>query len=128
MIYTKSKSYKQFAFASNLVAIEWHVWKQPEISRIDEKGREWPEITYDRCNSNNKQKAMHGIMDFEPSLKEKPWTWFDADIEWNAMDFHPRNPGKYGWAYIAYTMNMHDGPDGYFGVQMGAREGRLRLI
>lgn len=79
----------------------------------------WPPISKAKCTQRTKQKAMYGSMVFEPSLKVKPMTSFEVDVEWNDLQFHPtENTRNKGGVYVAYTTGLRDGPGGYFGVQI----------
>ena len=71
---------------------------------------------------------MNGQMRFKPSLKTEQMTSMEVDVEWNALEFHPKNRQKKGGVYVAYTMGMKDGPGGYFGVQIKKSSGKLLFI
>lgn len=87
---------------------------------------EWPPISAAKCTQTTKQKAMYGSMVFEPSLKVKPMTSFEVDIEWSDLKFHPtENTRNKGGVYVAYTMGLRDGPGGYFGAQIKNNGGNL---
>ncbi|XP_066918822.1 uncharacterized protein [Clytia hemisphaerica] len=99
-----------------------------EIFLHDEKTPQpqWPPISSNRCSQSTKLKVMYGILHFETSLKKKPMTSFEIDIEWNALEFHlTENTKKHGGVYIAYTFGMKNGPGGYFGIQIHADGGQF---
>lgn len=84
----------------------------------------WPKDSSAPCSQTTKQKAMYGSMTVVPSLRGKPTKKISVNVRWDALEFAPHNSRKQGGVYVAYTTGVKDGPGGYFGVQISAKQGK----
>lgn len=75
-----------------------------------------------------KQNAKYGSFDFRPSVEAKHFFNVSATIRIDEFEANPNGGGSRGGKgglYVAYTLGHHEGPGGYFGIQISHKGGQF---